>query len=65
MVSPFLGWKYPRGDGRLEGQNPKALRRSLSRQRGEEERRALELRTSKIVFSLLASTLQGLGGARA
>jgi hypothetical protein len=64
MDSPFLGWQYPRGDGRLEGQDPKVLRRGLSRQRGEEERRSLELRTSKIVFSLLGSTLQGLEDAR-
>jgi hypothetical protein len=63
MDSPFLGWQYPRGDGRLEGQDPKVLRRGLSRQRGEEERRSLELRTSKIVFSLLGSTLQGLEDA--
>jgi hypothetical protein len=60
MVSPFLGLQYPRGDGRLEGQDPKVLRRRLSRQRGEEERRSLELRTSEIVFSLLGSTLQGV-----
>jgi hypothetical protein len=64
MVSPFLGWQYPRGNGRLEGQDPKVLRRGLSRQRGEEERRSLELRTSKVVFSLLSSTLQGLKDAR-
>jgi hypothetical protein len=56
--------QYPRGNGCLEGQYPKVLRRGLSRQRGEEERRALKLRTSKIVFSLLGSTIQGLEDAR-
>jgi hypothetical protein len=64
MDSPFLGWQYPRGDGHLEGQDPKVLGRGLSRQRGEEERRSLELRTSKIVFSLLLPTLQRLEDTR-
>jgi hypothetical protein len=46
----------PAGERRLEGKT-KVLRRRLSRQGGEEAQRPFDLRTSRIDFSLLESTL--------